>query len=123
MAQCGPKTDLTWRGVPVSQEAVNSASRGLVGDITFGVLPEIKPAHCFALTLLCNAVGCATNLCARVTADLATSLLEKVCLVKLWQQPTYKRFLKAVTLSAFTSFLFGFHVHEKAILLVLFPLR
>ena len=50
-------------------------------------------------------------------------MLEKVYLVKLWQQPSYKRFLKAVTLSAFTSFLFGFHVHEKAILLVLFPLR
>ena len=44
-------------------------------------------------------------------------------LIKLWHQPTYKRFLKAVTLSAFTSFLFGFHVHEKAILLVLSPLR
>ena len=50
-------------------------------------------------------------------------MLEKVYLVKLWQQPSYKRFLQAVTLSAFTSFLFGFHVHEKAILLVLFPLR
>lgn len=59
-----------------------------------------------------------------VSADLCFfHSLEQVYLVKLWQKPTYKRFLKAVTLSAFTSFLFGFHVHEKAILLVLFPLR
>lgn len=110
-------TDLQWRGLPVSQEAVNSASRGLIGDITFGVLPEIKPAHCFLITLACNAVR---------SFHVGTLMAERVCqayLLKLWQRPTYKTFLKAVTLSAFTSFLFGFHVHEKAILLVLFPLR
>lgn len=52
--------DLQWRGLPVSQAAVNSASRGLIGDITFGVLPEVKPVHCFLLTIACNAVRSAS---------------------------------------------------------------
>lgn len=41
---------------------------------------------------------------------------------RLWWDPTYTRFLKAVVLSAFTSFLFGWHVHEKAALLFLVPM-
>jgi len=43
-------------------------------------------------------------------------------LIKLWRSPTYKSFLTALTLSGWTSFLFGWHVHEKAVLLVLIPL-
>ncbi|KAL1709214.1 glycosyltransferase family 57 protein [Schizophyllum commune] len=43
-------------------------------------------------------------------------------LVKLWFRPTYKSFLTALTLCGYTSFLFGWHVHEKAVLLVLVPL-
>ncbi|KAK9894260.1 glycosyltransferase family 57 protein [Cystobasidium minutum MCA 4210] len=88
------------RGLPVSSAARHSASRGLIGDIAFGVLPEPKPVHCFLIAIALNTVYT----------------------TKLWTSPSYQRFLKAVTLSAFTSFLFGFHVHEKAILLVLFPL-
>jgi alpha-1,3-glucosyltransferase len=35
----------------VDQEAVNSVTRGLVGDTSFAVLPDIVPLTCFLLTL------------------------------------------------------------------------
>jgi alpha-1,3-glucosyltransferase len=44
-------------------------------------------------------------------------------MAKLWMVPTYKSFLTALTLCGYTSYMFGWHVHEKAILLVLVPLR
>lgn len=44
-------------------------------------------------------------------------------MAKLWIVPTYKSFLTALTLCGYTSYMFGWHVHEKAILLVLVPLR
>jgi len=37
-------------------------------------------------------------------------------------RPTYSMFLASVTACAFGSFLFGYHVHEKAVLLILVPL-
>lgn len=89
------------RGWPVSEEAINSASRGLVGTTMFGVVPNITPKITFALTL---AFTC-------------------VYLTKLWFDPTYKRFLDSLVLAAMTSFLWGWHVHEKAALMFLIPLR
>ncbi|RUS18838.1 glycosyl transferase [Endogone sp. FLAS-F59071] len=44
-----------------------------------------------------------------------------VTLQILWRKPTFDNFLSALTLCGFASFLFGWHVHEKAILLVLIP--
>ncbi|PWN49028.1 hypothetical protein IE53DRAFT_388766 [Violaceomyces palustris] len=80
--------------------AVKSTSRGLVGDTSFGVLPDIRPSTCFLITLT----------------------LTSIYLVKLWQRPDYKSFLSSIVLCGFTSFLFGWHVHEKAIMMVLVPL-
>ncbi|KAE8215901.1 hypothetical protein CF327_g870 [Tilletia walkeri] len=79
--------------------AVESASRGLVGDTTFAVLPDIAPSVCFALTLIAMLPF----------------------LAYLWARPSYRRFLAALTGCGFASFLFGWHVHEKAILLILIP--
>lgn len=76
-----------------------SASRGLVENISFGVLPEIRASTCFVLTLT----------------------LTSVYMLKLWQTPTYRSFLASVSLCGFASFLFGWHVHEKAIMLPLIP--
>ena len=73
----------------------------MIGSTTFGVLPNITPTTTFLLTF---------------------SFLS-IYLVKLWFNPTYKKFLDAVVLSAMTSFLWGWHVHEKAVLLFLIPLR
>jgi len=86
--------------VTLNSAGVNSTSRGLVGDTVFGVIPDVQPIHTFAITIA----------------------LQMVFLIKLWSRPTYRSFLTAVTLSAYTSFLFGWHVHEKAVLLVLMPL-
>lgn len=36
-------------------------------------------------------------------------------------QPTWELFVGTITLCGYASFLFGWHVHEKAILLVLVP--
>lgn len=80
---------------------LSSASRGLIGETTFGVLPNVTPLHTFSITL--------------------GFIL--IYLTKLWFDPTYKRFLDAIVLSAMTSFLWGWHVHEKAVLLFLVPLR
>lgn len=85
--------------MPVKLEAVNSVTRGLVGDTAFAVLPEITPSMCFALTLLFQVIP----------------------LVKLFLRPNWDAFIGAVTLCGYSSFLFGWHVHEKAILLVIIP--
>lgn len=86
-------------GLPVNLDAVNSVTRGLVGDTSFAVLPEITPNMCFALTL-------------------ATMFPP---LVKLFMNATWDNFIGAITLCGYSSFLFGWHVHEKAILLVIIP--
>jgi alpha-1,3-glucosyltransferase len=83
----------------VNSEALQSVTRGLVGDTSFAVLPDITPTQCFGLTLA----------------------FQVAALAKLWIKPSWDMFVAAVTLCGYASFLFGWHVHEKAILLVLIP--
>ncbi|KAJ7047479.1 glucosyltransferase [Mycena alexandri] len=90
----------TGADVAINISGVASTSRGLVGDTVFAVLPTIKPIHTFILT----------------------AGLQSIALIKLWFTPTYKSFLTSLTLCGYASYLFGWHVHEKAILLVLVPL-
>ncbi|KAK4502392.1 hypothetical protein PRZ48_005817 [Zasmidium cellare] len=85
--------------LPVDREAVNSVTRGLVGDTSFAVLPNIPPRMTFILTLA-----------AQIPA-----------LIKLFLRPTWDNFVATITLCGYASFLFGWHVHEKAILLVIIP--
>ncbi|CAI6337281.1 unnamed protein product [Periconia digitata] len=86
-------------GLKVDPEAVNSVTRGLVGDTSFAVLPEVVPLTCFLLTL-----G-----------------FQIPFLVRLLLNPRWETFIGAITLCGYASFLFGWHVHEKAILLVIIP--
>ena len=86
-------------GLHVNKEALSSVTRGLVGDTSFAVLPEITKEQCFGLTLS----------------------FQVLALTKLWLRPTWDSFVGAITLCGYASFLFGWHVHEKAILLVLIP--
>jgi alpha-1,3-glucosyltransferase len=86
-------------GLDIKEDAVHSATRGLIGDTAFAVLPDITPRVCFVLTLLFQVIP----------------------LIKLFYKPTWENFIGGVTLCGFASFLFGWHVHEKAILLVIIP--
>ncbi|CAP68563.1 uncharacterized protein PODANS_7_5350 [Podospora anserina S mat+] len=86
-------------GLSVKSSALQSVTRGLVGDTAFAVLPDITPQVCFASTLIFQVIP----------------------LVRLFGQPTWDTFIGAVTLCGYASFLFGWHVHEKAILLVIIP--
>lgn len=83
-----------------NQKLVSSSTRGIVGDIEFLVLPTITPRLTFLLTLF----------------------YQLMALIPLFLQPTFERFLGALTLCGYASFLFGWHVHEKAILIVIFPI-
>ncbi|KAF4120309.1 alpha-1,3-glucosyltransferase [Geosmithia morbida] len=86
-------------GLTVRVEALESVTRGLVGDTSFAVLPDISARTCFLLTVFFQALP----------------------LIKLFGAPTWENFVGAVTLCGYASFLFGWHVHEKAILLVIIP--
>jgi alpha-1,3-glucosyltransferase len=83
----------------INQDALNSVTRGLVGDTSFAVLPEISPRTAFILTIF----------------------FQTIPLIKLFFDATWETFIGAVTLCGYASFLFGWHVHEKAILLVIIP--
>ncbi|PNS15949.1 hypothetical protein CAC42_4350 [Sphaceloma murrayae] len=85
--------------LPIHEEAVNSVTRGLVGDTAFAVLPDITPRMTFVLTLAAQIPP----------------------LVKVFFQPTWDNFVGGLTLCGYASFLFGWHVHEKAVLLVVIP--
>ncbi|KAJ5083536.1 hypothetical protein N7456_012963 [Penicillium angulare] len=86
-------------GLPVNREALNSVTRGLVGDTSFAILPEVTSEQTFLLTFI----------------------FQLVPLVKLWLQPDWDTFVGALTLCGYASFLFGWHVHEKAVLLIIIP--
>jgi len=75
--------------------ALAATTRGLVGDTAFGVLPTVTAQHTLILTVL----------------------LQIPSLISVFRKPTFDRFVGSVVLSAFASFLAGWHVHEKAILL------
>ena len=71
---------------------------GVVGGASFSVLPEVSPVCCMALMLV--------------------SILPM--LLRVWREPCGNE-LEGYTICALASFLFGYHVHEKAILLVILP--
>lgn len=113
-------TDIKHMGaeIVINAPGVVSTSRGLVGDTIFAVLPNIKPIHTFVITILFQSVSDQW-----ILLNTGSPQVQQLFLIKLWFSPTYKSFLTALTLCGYTSFLFGWHVHEKAVLLVLVPMR
>lgn len=44
-------------GLPVNEGALNSVTRGLVGDTSFAILPNVTKEHTFALTFIFQMVS------------------------------------------------------------------
>lgn len=74
---------------------------GLVQEYSHVVLPSISPLCTFVLTLI---------------------FMFPFCLILTLSLKTADSFLRLLTHCAFLSYLFGWHVHEKAILLITIPL-
>ncbi|XP_075234223.1 ALG6/ALG8 family glucosyltransferase xit isoform X2 [Lycorma delicatula] len=80
---------------------VASMTGGLVQEFQHSVLPVVSPRTTLVCTLL--------------------SILP--CLVKLWKCPGNPlHFMRSLIICASGAFMFGWHVHEKAILMVIIPL-
>jgi alpha-1,3-glucosyltransferase len=89
-----PRLNLSLR-----QDALASGTRGLVGDTAFAWLPDVSPRATFVIT---------------AAIQLLTGL-------KLFKGPKYSAFIGHITMCAYASFYFGWHVHEKAVLLIILP--
>lgn len=86
-------------GLLQASTAANMAG-GIVGVAKFLVLPQITPGITAALVLVAMAP----------------------CLVCLWRNPDLHKFAAAVGYANLCGFMFGYHVHEKAVLTFLLPL-
>lgn len=115
-----PSVAQTFKPEIINEAGIQSTSRGLVGDTVFAVIPNVKPIHTFIITVAFQLVSLPL-LCLQAVISYMISF--KIWLVKLWRVPTYRSFVCALTLCGWISFMFGWHVHEKAIMLVLVPLR
>ena len=86
-------------GLPLTE--VGSMTGGLVQDIHHSVLPDVSP----------------------LSTIILTAVLWLPALVKLWASPAnIQQFIRCLALCGWTSFLCGWHVHEKAILIVILPM-
>lgn len=73
---------------------------GLVREYSHIVLPNITPLISLILTS---------------TATIP-------CLVKLWKLKSVFDFVRCIVICSLTAIIFGYHVHEKAILMAVIPL-
>ncbi|KAF1330547.1 Dolichyl pyrophosphate glc1man9glcnac2 alpha-1,3-glucosyltransferase, partial [Globisporangium splendens] len=87
-------------GIPGATAGVALMSGGLVQEASFAILPSIPPIVCAALTFV--------------------TMLP--VLYSVWKYPDSSLFMSALVYCMMCSFLFGYHVHEKAILQVILPL-
>lgn len=85
--------------------AADCFSKGLVQVCDHVVLPNIQPLHTFVLTVLAM-LPCIFLLFFQTSKSKMASL---------------NRFIRAVQLCSLCSFMFGYHVHEKAIIMTIIP--
>ncbi|QDZ17780.1 ALG6/ALG8 glycosyltransferase [Chloropicon primus] len=86
-------------GLALDVEEGNLAG-GLVGVAKFGVLPQITPTTTLVLVVLSMAP----------------------CLVRTWRNPKPANVLRDVAYVNLCGFMFGYHVHEKAVLHFIIPM-
>lgn len=60
-------------GLPVNRDALTSVTRGLVGNTSFAVLPEVKKEHTFLLTFIFQLVCTFTIPLQPLLTDIASS--------------------------------------------------
>ncbi|KAI3428699.1 hypothetical protein D9Q98_007523 [Chlorella vulgaris] len=77
-----------------------SMTGGLVGVAEFAVLPQVGSAATALWTLIAMSP----------------------CLLRIWKRPEPKDFPAAVLYCTFCSFMLGYHVHEKAVLMISVPM-
>lgn len=83
---------------PAAERAVLTG--GLVGEAPFSLMPNVTSGMAAMCTLVAMVPGLAT----------------------CWRRPLPGRFARCVIYCTLCSFVFGYHVHEKAVLMVLVPL-
>ncbi|KAA3675351.1 alpha-1,3-glucosyltransferase, partial [Paragonimus westermani] len=96
---------------PQLNTTVASMTGGLVGQVKHIALPNVRPLHTAILTftfMLPSLIRCA---------------LKSSAFVSLQAPARYTEYLTALVGAAWSSFLFGWHVHEKAVLMILLPLN
>jgi alpha-1,3-glucosyltransferase len=81
----------------------SSNTRGLVQTFEHVELPSVQPIVTFAITIA-FMIPCFIKLCFQKSKD------------------NFGGFVKPLVICAVTSFMFGWHVHEKAILMAIIPL-
>lgn len=81
----------------------NSSTGGLVQEQKHSVLPQITPQITFTITVI-SMVPC----CIKILLNRTESMTN---------------FLKPLILCGTCSFMFGWHVHEKAILMIIIPIQ
>lgn len=84
----------------VASQGTAALTGGLVGTSSFSVLPEVSSGMTAAFTILAMAPA----------------------IVSIMRRPYPGSLCKSVVYMSLCSFLFGYHVHEKAILITLIPL-
>jgi alpha-1,3-glucosyltransferase len=78
----------------------SSLTRGIVGDVTHLILPSISPSLTFFFTII----------------------MMLPVLVSLYRNPYPRTFPAALNYCLMCSFMLGWHVHEKAVLMMIIPL-
>ncbi len=85
---------LGFPSAPVVSEGFNSAS-GLVGDFSMGVFPRVSASHCLLLVFFSTIPS----------------------MLVVYKNQSSKVLLRVLVYCSLCSFLFGYHVHEKAIII------
>ncbi|KAM9788607.1 LOW QUALITY PROTEIN: dolichyl pyrophosphate Glc1Man9GlcNAc2 alpha-1,3-glucosyltransferase [Neosynchiropus ocellatus] len=98
-----------------------SMTGGLVQEFQHVVLPSISPLTTLVCTLLSILVR--TQFVIGSLLQMKISLSSQPALGSIWRRPRGSRgFLRCLVICALGSFMFGWHVHEKAVLLAILPL-